>query len=852
MKIEQGKGMHRRTFLGGATAASIGAVLASKGWADASQFFTDKEVDFEGLKQAGYEVRHTLCLQCSAKCGLTGLVKTDAPADGKNFVIFGNQNVNHPQRGMCGRGAGAPQTWNNPLRLKKPMKLVGERGSGEFQEISWEQAFDEIAAKMKTIIDEHGGESLAFVRHALGQQASWFQALGTPNIIGQASSCNTAGVVARRWVMGRGNHHHAKVDPDYDNARFVLLPGRTLAAPAGMQQRLAKMRAKGGEVAYLNPAHPHAAFGGSEWISCKPATDAAFMLGLANVLVNENLYDEDFVRRYTNLPYLIKADGQPLSQADLEEGGDENLFKVYDGAAIVDHNLEGGSPVLSYNGTVTLWDGSEVTVSTAWDLFVEHLADYTPQRVANITEVPVDTILRIARKLYSMQGVVEDTWYNTRNGNDTDAVMALLAVNGLLGNFDKPGGLCFRPGTGLPGGSLGKGDGTLKTRHGFEVAVPPPARKRVDRTMYPETNHTFQAIVDCILGRNNAPYPIKSLFMVDATIFHRDTNTKRIEAALRALDLVITTDILHQEICDWSDYVLPSDMFLERRNISNVSWTHTPTVAIAEAVTAPPPGADVRPMEWIAFEIIRRVYPDRARGLGYEERFHNNPTLFQQEYLDVIEDKRIAGLAENWGRNPADLKAELEREGFVTFKDVEYGVTPYKKAFTTMSTKLEVYAFHPVREGYRPHGFARHFDPPAFTTPSNAREFYFVNGKAPSGSSGVASLNFSTQYLAKPTLWINPVDAKRLEISDGDKVEIEGLDTGWVATATMEVTTKIHPGTLFTYSYVGGNRQKVLQQTEGFEALSEGVNPHWFTTGYVDPHTGSAFNNSSVRIRRVV
>ncbi|MEE4296086.1 MAG: hypothetical protein V2J20_05660, partial [Wenzhouxiangella sp.] len=89
--------MHRRTFLGGATAASIGAVLASKGWADASKFFTDTQVDFEGLKQAGYEVRHSLCFQCSAKCGLTGLVKTDAPADGKNFVIFGNQNPEHPQ-----------------------------------------------------------------------------------------------------------------------------------------------------------------------------------------------------------------------------------------------------------------------------------------------------------------------------------------------------------------------------------------------------------------------------------------------------------------------------------------------------------------------------------------------------------------------------------------------------------------------------------------------------------------------------------------------------------------------------------------------------------------------------------
>lgn len=845
-------GMKRRTFLGGATAAGIGAVLVSKGWGDAASYFGPDGADIEGLKQAGYEVRHTLCLQCGAQCGLTGLVKTDAPADGKNFVIFGNQNPEHPQRGMCGRGATAPSTWNSPLRLKKPLKRVGERGSGEFEEISWEQAFDEIAAKMKTIIDEDGERALAFTRHNLSEEISWFQMLNTPNLISQASSCNTAGVVARRWMMGSGFHHHAAVDPDYDNCRFVLLPGRTLSAPVGAQWRLAKAKEKGAKVAFLNPAHPDTAYGDAEWISCKPATDAAFMLGVARILIDENRFDENFVRRYTNLPYLIKADGQPLSQADLEEDGDENLFKVYDGADIVDHDAEGLVPVLSYEGAVTLADGSEVAVRTAWDLLVEHLADYSPQQVAQMTEVPVDTIVRIARTLHTMQGVVEDTWYNTRNGNDTDAVMALMTVNGLLGNFDKPGGLCFRPGHGVPGGSLSRGsDGTLKTRHGYELQLPPPGTP-IDKQMYPETNGTFHAVVDSVLGDNNAPYRIRGLFVVDATLFHRDSNTKRIEDMLRNLDLVMTTDIIHQEVCDWSDYVLPADMFLERRKLRGVGWTFSPTAAMAQAVTEPPPGADVRPMEWIAFEIVRRLYPERASALGYEERFYNDPKLFQKEYLGAIEDKRIEGLAENWGRNPAQVKEELLREGFITFRDIEYGNVPYKRSFASPSGKLEIYAFHPVRKGYRESGLARQFDPPAFTLPSSNREFYMTNGKSPSGSSAVAGLAFSTQYLADNSVWINPVDAERLQISDGAEVELEGLDTGWVATATMKVTPRVHAGTLYTHSYVGGNRQRILQQTEGFEALGKGVNPHWFTTGWIDPHTGSAFNNASVRIRRVV
>ena len=850
MNTVERKGMKRRTFLGGATAAGIGAVLINKGWVDAAGFFGPNGVDIEGLQQAGYDVRHTICHQCGAACGLTGLVKTDAPANGDNFVVFGNQNPEHPQRGMCGRGATAPSTWNSPLRLKKPLKRVGERGSGEFEEISWEQALDEVAERLKGVIDEHGVRSICFARHNFHNEIAWLtMGLNAPNLIGQASTCNTAGVVARRWMMGGAFSHHAVIDPDYDNCRFVLLPGRTLNAPIGAQFRLAKAKERGARVAFLNPAHPDTAYGDGEWISCVPGTDDVFMLGVAKVLVDENRYDENFVRRYTNLPYLIKADGQPLSEADFEEEGDENRFKVFNGEEIVDHDLDGLVPELAYTGSVTLKDGSEVEVSTAWNLLLTHLNDYTPQRAARVAGVPVATIVRIARTLHTMDGVVEDTWYNTRNGNDSDAIMALMTVNGLLGNFDKPGGMCFRPGHGVPGTLSRDSDGTIRTRMGRELALPPPGR-RIDQEMFPETNGTFEAVVRSVVD-GEGPYPIKALFNVDATLFHRDPNTRRIEEMLRKLDLVITTDILHQEICDWSDYVLPTDMFLERRLLRGVGWTFKPTAVLAQAVTAPPPDADVRQIDWVGLELLRRIYPDRALALGYEERFHAHD-VFQDEFLGAIEDRRIEGLAANWNRDPAQVKEELLREGFVTFRDIEYGNVPYKRPFASPSGKLEIYAFHPVRRGYREHGFARHIEPPAFTMPSGRREFYLVNGKSPSGSSAVAGLAFSTQYLADNSVWIHPDDAAHLQISDGEEVELEGLDTGWVAKTRLKVTHRVHPGTLFTYSYVGGNRQRILEQTKGFEGLAKGINPHWFTTGWIDPTTGSAFNNASVRIRRVV
>ncbi len=848
MKPPEQRGISRRQFLVGSAGIATGLLLAEKGWADAQRFFGPDGVDVEGLESHGFHVKHTICHQCGAGCGLTALVKAGEPPGEENMLILANQNPNHPQRGMCGRGSTAPYTWNSPLRLRKPLKLVGERGSGQFEEISWDQALDEIAEKLVEIVERDGARSLAFTSHDFQTEAQWLAwPLGSPNVIGQASTCNTAGVVARRWMMGSGFHHHAVVDPDYDNLRYVLFPGRSLAAPAGAVHRLAKAREHGAKVVFLNPAHPDVAFAAGEWLSCTPGTDGAFMLGLAHVLVSEGRFDEAFVREYTNLPLLLKEDGLPLTAADIEEDGDPEQFALYDeeAGAIAYHGDEGVRPDMTYQGDVPLADGSEAQVTTAWNRFVAHLQDYSPGRVSQITGVPAATITRVARELHTMQGVVEDTWYNTRNGNDSDAILGIMTVNGLLGNFDKPGGLCIRPGARLPGVLSRGGDGMVRTALGDGFVM--EHTRRIDQEVYPETNSTFDAVLQGILDEN--PYAINALIMVGATLFHRDPNTKRVQDALRKLELVVNVDVVHQEVCDWSDYVLPSEMFLERDRLSGIGWTMTASVAKQEKVTNPPPGVDARPNEWIMLEILRRAYPQRAAMMGYYEHL-SAPSAFRDEFLKKIEDARLEGLANNWERDVDELRAEFRRNGFVTFQEQSYGNVPYRRPFASPSGRLEIYAFHPVMRGYREHGFAHHFDPPAYTMPRAEDEFYLVNGKSPIASSGVSSLAFPTQYLVDNALWLHPEDAARLGVVDGDEVELEGLDTGWKATTPIKVTPRVHRGVAFTYSYVGGNKHGAVADDPRFAKLSKGINPGWFSKAWIDPVTGSNHNNASVRIRR--
>ncbi|WP_114374058.1 molybdopterin-containing oxidoreductase family protein [Elioraea thermophila] len=843
----------RRAALGGLTAAGAAAVLLAEGWADAAQLFTTGIPDRDTLNRAGFDLRHTSCLSCSALCGLTALVRLNPRPGERPFVLFGNQDPNHPQRGMCGRGATAAQTWDSPLRLRKPLKRIGPRGSGRFEEISWEQAFDEIAERMRALIAAHGIRALCFTGHIVidMDEGQWLPlGLGAPNVIAHHSTCNTPGTVARRWVLGAPYAGPPTVDPDFEHARFILFPGRTLHAPIGHQFLLAKAKAKGAKVAFLNPAHPEAAFANGEWIPCRPGTDAAFLLGVAHVLVRDRLYDETFLRRHTNLPFLLKPDGKPLTEADLEEGGEATTFMVFDakGAALTDHKDRAAEPALAHESEVELKDGTRVRVETAWNRLLRHLADYTPERAAAISDTRPEVIERIARTLAELRGVVDDTWYSARNGNDADAVLAVLLVNGLLGNFDRPGGLCFRTVPGLPPAISRAPDGTVRTILGGELKLPPPGR-RLDQEMFPETNATFEAVVKSVVD-GDAAYAIRGLFLIDATLFARDPNTRRIQEMLAKLDLVVVTDILHQEVCDWADYVLPSDWIIERSSLHTMIWSLAPAVARGTAVTDPPPGAEVRPLSWISFQILRRLYPDRAAALGWQPEFEDVNT-FKRAFLAAIEERQIAALAQRWRLDPAWLREELLRKGYHRFGPITYGTVPYERAPPTPSGKVELYAFHPVLRGLRETGFPRHVEPDAYTLPSRADEFVLVSGKSPAGSSAVAGLAFSSQFLADNAVWMNPEDARRLGIRDGETVELSGLDTGWQARTRIRVTARVHRGVLFAYSYVGGHRQKLLSRLEGFDRLARGVNSHWFATARIDRTTGAAANNASVRVRKL-
>ena len=542
--------LSRRTFLGAAGATVAGAAVP----------WSTLEAEVAQLKSEGWEARPCACNVCGGYCGLLAMHKKGEPYSPQTVKIM--PNPSHPQRGCCARGASAVWAWAHPLRLKKPMKRVGEKGEGKFEEISWDQALDEIAAKVKAICEKDGERAVAMTSHNFSSMQKWFgAALGTPNVIGHSSTCNSASVMGRRMVFGKGFDSAGKVEPDYARVRYLLCIGRTLNCAMGVSSVLARAREAGARVLFVDPRMPEGAFGDAEWLPIKPGTDSAFIYALVNVAIRENLVDRAFLAKWTNAPYLVRTNSmKPVTAAECCPGAtDGTAFVVMDKASgelrpmglVKDEKgtvtgfaePEGVDPDLDFTGTVTGTDGATLDVETAYAVFARTASKWTPEEASAVTGIPAERIVTVAREFFTLGGVCDDGWYSSRNGNDNEAYQLMSALNLFTGSLDQKGGFVVTQGGGLkmPSASSSGTKGKGPAGQTWEI----PFGKALDKEIYPESSGTFSTVFRAILKEE--PYPVRAVFVTGSTMFHREANSNRMAEALRALELLVVQDILRSE-----------------------------------------------------------------------------------------------------------------------------------------------------------------------------------------------------------------------------------------------------------------------------------------------------------------
>lgn len=843
----------RALMKGGALAAAAAASPCLPNLAFAEQI--------KKLEQEGWTKHPVACTMCGAFCGLVEMRKEGEPVSEKTVRIF--PNPGHPQQGYCGRAAATMWVWNHPLRLKKPLKRVGEKGEGKFKEITWDEALDGIAGQLKTIVEKYGESSIASTSHTFSGFSKWITLpLGSPNNIGHASSCNAGGISGRHWVFGKGFDGAGKMEPDYANLRYLLLIGRSMGAAMGALHTLNIARANGARVVSIDPRMPDISYGDVDWVGIRPSTDAAFVMGLINRMIQDGTADFDFIQRFTNGAYLVRDNGRPLTQADVIEGGDKAKYVVANatgelsfrglkkneaGAVVFDEDpafkavLEGVAPV-------KLTDGTTIPVKTAYEVVKETAAPYTPEKVYEITGVEPGILLRIAKEFTNLKGVIDDGWYTSKNGTDVQLYQLICIANAMNGNIDIPGGLVVTAGAGfsVPSVSAGKGPNGEKWQMAKE--------KRIDKIVYPEASATFKvALQAAVTGK---PYPIKGVFFVGTTMFHREANSQELAEQLKKLELCVVQDVLPQELVDYADYVLPATYFMERKEMAGVKWALNGSIYLSDPGLTPPKGCEARHDVWILLEILRRAFPEKAERVGYKEC--KTAEEFNK-YFDAFTDKGFNKfLAKCESQKPGwaeKIKKDIETQGWSTIKTKKYNEYPYHKPFGTPSGKVEIYAFQSFKNEATEKAIAPvsgYIPSPAFTAPKkNSNEFILVSGKNCVTCSGLNMFTQPTRYLGDRTVWMNPVDAQRLGIRNGDMAEIEGIDTKYVGQARITVTKKVVPGAVFAFGFSGGNRTKHLVNDPEYQFVKEGINSHWFATGYAQPIFGNVANNSSVRIKKV-
>jgi len=221
--------------------------------------------------------------------------------DGRVTKIKGNPKDPLSNGHLCPRGAGGTGLLYDPDRLQKPMVRRDKRGSQVFEEVSWDDALGVVAENFERIKAEHGAGALALFSHGYG--GSWmkhlFKAYGSPNIAAPSyAQCRGPREVGFDLTFGSGVG--SPENTDIRNARCLVLIGSHLGENMHntQVQEFAEAVGNGASIIVVDPRFSVAASKAKHFLPIKPGTDIALLLAWMNVLIEEDLYDKDYIDRY--------------------------------------------------------------------------------------------------------------------------------------------------------------------------------------------------------------------------------------------------------------------------------------------------------------------------------------------------------------------------------------------------------------------------------------------------------------------------------------------------------------------------------------------------------------------------
>ena len=669
------------------------------------------------------EVRQTTCYMCACRCGINVHLKA-----GKIRYIEGNPA--HPvNRGvLCAKGSAGIMQHYSPARLRKPMLRTGERGSGEFREIEWDQALA-LAADWLAETRARDPDRLAFFTGRDQSQALtgwWAQQYGTINYAAHGGFCSVN--MAAGGLYSVGGSFWEFGEPDWEHTRYLMLWGVAEDHDSNpIKLGLGQLKARGAKIVAVNPVRTGYGAVADEWIGIRPGTDGLFAFALIHELLKADRIDLDYLVRYANAHWLVReAPGEADDGLFVRDAAGKPQCWDRAGGTLADAGATGLSP--SVVGVVELPDGGRAR--PVFELVAARYLDpqYAPEAVSARCGVPADDIRRIARELaaaafdhafslpiawtdshgrehpsmpgrpvsmHAMRGISAHS-----NGFHTCRALHLLQL--LLGAVDTPGSFRFQPPFPRPippgnrPGKARKADGTLDAAplgfvHGPEdLLVDAQGQpRRLDHAFswrYPLAVHgMLHTVIRNAWAGDPQPVDLLFLFMANMS-WNSAMNTgqtmqwltdKREDGEYR-IPRIIYSDAYSSEMVAYADLVLPDTTYLERFDAISlldrpISDADGAADAIRHPVLAPDAaqeGRDVRGFQSVLLDLGARI--------GLPALVNEDGSPRYRDYADYIVRHERApgvGLLAGWrgedgtlqgkgAPNPEQLQRYIEHGGY--------------------------------------------------------------------------------------------------------------------------------------------------------------------------------------------
>ncbi len=782
----------------------------------------------------------TLCDMCYNYCGI--LVRRK---DGLAVEIKGNPDHPNNKGKVCGKSLAGLMGLYNPYRVKTPLKRTNpEKGIGidpKWKEISWDEALDTVAQKLKKIRAEDPRKLIFYYWERFNRDIylNCFNAFGTPNVsIGPAHiHCGN-----NRHPIDITYHASFRESVDFPRCNYLLLIGsqlgsaldtRATAAMAG----IAEARARGMRMVVVDPRYTDAAKIASEWIPIRPGTDAAFALALLNLLLNYlHIYDAKYLKLYTNAPYLVGPDGKYMREAETKKpliwDREDGRAKAFDDPEVKDFLLEGS----------VYFEGTEC--KPAFQLLKDHIRPYTPEKVSQITTIPASTIRRLAEEIGEaaqigstvvMDGMelplrpVAVSWHKGSSAHKHSmlAGIAMKLLSVVLGTLDVPGGVLSMPSLYGPLTAPDVGADGLMIPGGFRHATGQglyPLRKvrkpeTIDlREIFPFrfSGNAFDIMVLTNPKAYGIPYTPEMAIIYRTNVVTNSGSPQEVAAALKQLQFIVTISTELDEMAEFADIVLPDVHYLETLSfygdIDGTVQAGGPGVfwySVTQPVVEPPfePPFKIRHASDIFIELASRAgfLKDFNSLLNINWNLKGPYALdpLKKYSLEELSDRRARNMfgeekGLDWFKKHGVLKQEKNlKQAYhrvfhnarvpVYFEQFLRGKEEVSKICGELKLELDLSDFQPLPD-WKPC--------PAYEEKSADFDLFCINFKVYNHSFGMTASNPWLNELAQQRrtydIWMNTETGHRKGIQDGNRIRME-TSYGVVVEGNVKLTEAIHP-----------------------------------------------------------